>query len=62
MLESVKTLRDVEIIRDYVDQQFRLIENTDANQMRKRKIMEHITQVSAVKRRQNTYMSISQTP
>ena len=62
MLEQVKSMRDVEAVKHYVEQQFRLVENNHSNQQQRRRLIERIMQIGSAKRRINTFENIKLTP
>lgn len=51
MLENVRTFKDVENIKKYVDKQFVALELTESTIAQRKKLMDHVTRVSSIRRR-----------
>lgn len=51
MLESVQTKKDVERIREYIDNYYNQTALTETVKTQRRKLMDHVTKVSAIRRR-----------
>lgn len=51
MLESVKTNKDVDQIKKYIDRYFVAVGLTESTMAQRKKLMDHVTRVSAVRRR-----------
>jgi LysM repeat protein len=51
MLESVKTTKDVDQIKKYIDQQFVAVGLTESALAQRKKLMDHVTRVSSIRRR-----------